>query len=102
MRAIYSASMRTVEAEALTLSVAIESILPHVYQSKDAVTAEEKEWLQKAKDYLKGWGGPPNLTSRLMGTISMLKELSAMGRLRELVTLGAITDKLRKDWKTAP
>ncbi len=98
MRAICHASMGAVEAEALTLSVAIESILKYVHASKYEISQEEKDWIEKAKIYFASWGGSDSLRERIYGLFSMLYTPSASMRLGELVDLQAITKQQKQAW----
>lgn len=98
MRAICHASAGAIEAEALTLCVAIESILKHVHTSRYELSPEDKDWIEKAKDYFASWEGPRNLGKRITGLFSMLYAPSAKTRLRELVEMQAITDQQKQGW----
>jgi hypothetical protein len=100
MRSICRASIGTIETKSLILSVAVESILKHVYETKFQLSSEEEEWINKAQGYFCSWGGPENLSKRIAGLFSMLHTPSASMRLYELVELSAIKDEHRRAWKT--
>jgi len=99
MHAICRASTGSIEAQALTLSVAIESILKYVHDSKYELSQEKRNWIEKAKSYFASWEGPNDLSERITGLLSMLHTSSASIRLRELVELKVIADSQEQAWR---
>jgi len=98
MRAICHASMGAIEAEALVVSIAIETILEHVHASKYVLSPEDKEWVERAKRHFETWGGPDVLSNRIVGLFSMLNTPSASMRLSELIELEVITREQKHAW----
>ena len=98
MRSIYHASIGNIEAKSLIISVAVESILKYVHESKFSLSPEEEEWIKKAREHFGSWGGPENLCKRIIGLFSLLSKPSASMRLQELVEAGAITNEQRQAW----
>ena len=98
MRTVCRASIGNVETSSLILSVAIESILKYVYQTKFHLTAEEKKWIKTAQKYFRTWEGPEGLSKRITGLFSVFGNPSAAMRLDELVEIGAITTDQKRDW----
>ena len=87
MRSICLASIGTIETKSLILSVAVESILKYIHETKYQLSPEEEEWVEKAREYFSSWGGPENLSNRITGLFSVLPNPSASIRLKEMVEL---------------
>ena len=100
MRSICRASVGNVETQSLILSVAVESILKRVHETTFQLSPEEKEWINKAQEYFCSWGGPENLSKRILSLFTMLPNPSASMRLNELVELRAINNEHRQAWST--
>jgi hypothetical protein len=97
-RSIFHASMGSVETEALVLTVSVESVLKYLKFSKEQLSSDEKEWVDKAKEYFKSWGGPLTITERMNGLISMLTVPSAKSQLKRLIEEKIITKRHRDAW----
>jgi hypothetical protein len=98
MRAICHASMGGIDAEALVLSIAIESILKYAPSAQYELSPDEKSWIKKARDYFSTCEGPKPLNDRATNWLSDLESQSAHGKLRKLVEIGVITPQQRKTW----
>lgn len=99
IRAVTRASQSYFNTEALVLSVAIESIVQDIDVTLRKLTREEKRWLKKARKYFETWEGPEHLTNRILGLCGMISDTSTSARLKQLISLGAITEIQFKAWK---
>ncbi len=100
MRAICHASMGSIQAEAITLCVAVESILRFVQRSQSKLTPEERTWVcETAPQSLASWGCPAGLIERATDLIRMLNDSTSTMRLRELAGLKIVTDEQVKVWR---
>lgn len=99
IRAICHASMGSIEAQALTISVAIESILKYIEPEKDNNVSDIDEWIKKAQDYFETWGGPAKLNDRIKGLIAQLYNKNASKKLDELIVKGVILKEQKRSWQ---
>ncbi len=98
--AVYEASAGTfIEAQALTLVVAIESLLGNEFPNLGIPTDEDKKIIEEAAKYFSLWEGNKNIKNRIQGSIGQLKQSRALDKMRELAELGAITDDQWLAWQ---
>ena len=98
--AVYEASSAPfADAEALTLSVVIESLLANEFPDLGCPSKQDEEWIRNFIAFLASWDGPQALKSRIKGAVGNFCHPSASDRLHELASKGAITNKQRKAWQ---
>jgi len=98
IRSICHASMGSIQAQALTLAVAIESILKFLQPVNDKPSSEIKEGIKKAQNYFKTWGGPSILTDQIKGFLARLNDTNASKKFDELIKKGIITKQQKDAW----
>lgn len=89
---------RYIDAYALTLSVAVESLLfsdLHV----SVVRRPAKREVQSLQEWIQNWNGSEGLKERALGAVSQLRQLRAGDILRALVKKGAVTKKQYDAWQ---
>lgn len=99
IRAVGISGAGAVETRSLILCVAIESILAHVIDIENNISAEYEEWVGRVQEFLADWGGPEHLTKRLKGSIDRLHEVSATSRLLQLSKQGIVSRDQIQAWK---
>ena len=87
------------DAEALTVTVAIESLLHSEFPNLGHPTKSEKKAISKLKAYLQRWRGSQDLKDRVAGSIAQLTQSRAMDKMRKLATSGAITQRQLEAWQ---
>ena len=98
--AIYEASSASfIDAEALTLTVVIESLLTSEFPNLGHLSNIDVRWVRKASDYFEAWNGKEEIKNRIRGLISTLNQPRALDIMRELERLGAITDGQYRAWQ---
>lgn len=100
INAVYEASLTSfVDALALTLTVAIESLLGSEFVDIGKPTKADNQAIKDIIRHFDGWSGKEDIKARVRGSLSQLSQPRALDRLRELVKQGAITDDQLKAWK---
>lgn len=100
LNAIYEASNGTfIDAHALTLAVAIESLLSIEFASLGELTSEDKNAIEEALNYVENWNGKEGIKKRIKGSINGLYSIRADDKMRILVDIGAITEEQQQAWK---
>jgi len=99
LNAIFEASSASfIDAEALTLTVVIESVLASEFTELGSPSKEEEAAIREAFDYMKGWDGHEKTKNRVMGLVSNLHQPRALDRMRKLEKIGAITEDQYRAW----
>ena len=100
LNAAYEASAGTfINSQALTLAVAIESILGSEFPDLGKPSTTECKEIDAAIKYWDAWSGRPGLKKRIEGSISQLKQSRAGDKMRVLAKRGAITAEAAKAWQ---
>jgi hypothetical protein len=100
LSAVYEASSgQYVNAEALTLTVAIESLLGTVFPSLGRPSPKDIAAIREAQAYLREWNGDESIKNRIAGSVGQLMQPRALDRMRGLAAKGAITDGQWKAWQ---
>jgi hypothetical protein len=100
LNAVYEASAGTfIDAKALTLTVAIESLLENEFSELGKPSKREQRDIRNAIAYMKEWNGPKRAKDRIGGSLSQLLRSRALDKLRELATRGAISEDEWKAWQ---
>jgi len=100
LNAAYEASAGTfINSQALTLAVAIESILGSEFPDLGKPSTTECEEIDAAIKYWDAWNGTPGLKERIEGSIRQLKQSRAGDKMRVLAKRGAITAEAAKAWQ---
>jgi hypothetical protein len=98
--AVHQASTAAfIDAQALTLAVAIESLLGSEFPDMGKPTKRDIKEIQKAQEYLEGWNGNQRIKDRIKGSVSQLLQSRATDKMRELVKKGSITEDQSKAWQ---
>jgi len=100
LNAVYEASAGTfINSQALTLAVAIESILGSEFPDLGKPSTTECKKIDVAIKYWDAWNGKPGLKKRIEGSISQLKHSRAGDKMRVLAERGAIAAEAAKAWQ---
>ena len=89
----------SLEGLALTLAVAVESVLDQFYKDIGQPTSTYVKAVEELIEHLVKWDGDNQVISRAKGSISNMKSARADDRLRQLVKDGVIFEKDRGAWK---
>lgn len=99
LNALYESSAGTfINSQALTLAVAIESIIGTEFPDLGKPSSAECKEIDAAIKYLDAWNCTPDLKKRIEGSIRPLKQSRAGDKMRVLATRGAITEEAAKAW----
>jgi hypothetical protein len=99
LNAAYEASAGTfINSQALTLAVAIESILGSEFPGLGKPSTTECKKIDTAIKYWDAWNGGADLKKRIEGSIRQLKQSRAGDKMRVLAKRGAITAEAAKAW----
>lgn len=99
LNAVYEASAGTfINSQALTLAVAIESILGSEFPDLGKPSTRECKEIDAAIKYWDAWNGGTDLKKRIEGSIRSLKLSRADDKMRVLAKRGAITAEAAKAW----
>jgi len=100
VNAIYEASSsRFLDAEALTLTVAIESLLHNEFQSIGGLSDEETSALDDLRAHIGSWEGNAKLKKRIIGFFDTIASPRAVDRMRELSNRKLISEDQSKAWE---
>jgi len=88
-----------IDAKALTLTVAIESLLQSEFAGLGEPDRRTKDSIEAVTEYIKAWDGDDTMKNRVLGAISSFNTASATDKMRELVEQGAITENQYRNWK---
>jgi hypothetical protein len=100
LNAIYEASNgKFIDAHALTLSVAIESLVSLEFPNLGEMTEEEKDAVKEALEYVGKWGGHTGIKNRIIGSVKSYSHPSISAKMKALVKAGAITKKHWTAWQ---
>jgi hypothetical protein len=100
LNAIHEASYGTfIDAHALTLVVAIESLLLIEFKDVGNLTNEDKDCIREALKYIENWNGKEAIKKRIKGATNGLYQIRADDKMKILIELGAITNKQWEAWK---
>ena len=100
LNAIHEASCGTfIDAHALTLVVAIESLLLVEFAALGELTQEDRNSIQEALKYIEKWDGKESIKKRIQGAIGGFYKIGADNKIRILVDIGAVTYKQQQAWK---
>jgi len=100
LNAAYEASAGTfINSQALTLAVAIESILGSEFPELGKPSTTEYKEIDAALTYWDAWSGGPSLKKRIKNSVSQLKRSRAGDKMRVLAERGAITAEAAKAWQ---
>ncbi len=89
----------SLEGLALTLAVAVESVLDQFYKDIGQPASTYVKAVEDLIEHLEKWDGDNHVISRAKGSISGLKGARADDRLRQLVNDGVIFENDRVAWK---
>jgi hypothetical protein len=102
MNTILASSNSFIEAYALTLSVAVESLVNSEYKflkGKDIQSLKSVEEIEKFCQFINEYDCTRSFTKRISSLVSSLKQLRAIDYLYFLESKNVIEKKLIKDWK---
>ena len=88
-----------IDAQALTLTVAIESIVSSEFSNLGKLTKQEKDSVQKALEYIDGWNDNTGIKERIKGSVNALLQPRVGDRMKALEKVGAITKAQAKAWQ---
>lgn len=100
LNAISESSASTfIDAKALTLTVAIESLLGSEFQSLGVPTRKTTESIKQISEHIQEWDGGPTIKARTLGMVGNLNYSRAMDKMRALTDKGAITKDQYEAWR---
>lgn len=100
LNAIYEASSGVfIDAHALTLTVAIESIVSSEFFHLGKLTNKEKEAAHKALKYIEDWNDNTGIKERIKGSINAMFQPRVGDKMKALEKAGAITKAQAKAWQ---
>jgi hypothetical protein len=100
LNAIYEASSGMfIDAHALTLAVAIESIVSSEFSHLVKLTEKEKDAVQKALEYIDDWNDNTGIKDRIKGSVNALLQPRVGDKMKALEKVGAITKAQAKAWQ---
>jgi hypothetical protein len=100
LNAIYEASKGMfIDAHALTLTVAIESIMSIEFAHLGKLNKKEKETIKEALKYIDNWNGNTEIKARIKGSVNALFQPRVGDKMKALVEAGAITSMQWKAWQ---
>jgi len=100
LNAAYEASASTfLDAKALTLTVAIESIVAGEFSKLGNLSQPDKKAVEAALSLLQNWNGEQKIKNRIIGSVQQILNPRTGDRMRELVTRRAITPEQNKAWQ---
>jgi hypothetical protein len=88
-----------IDAKALTLTVAIESLLQSEFPELGQPDQQTQDSIEAITEYIKAWDGDDTMKNRLFGAIGSFKNPSATDKMRKLVDKSAITKHQYESWK---
>lgn len=89
-----------IDAQALALTVAVESLLGSEFANLAKPTKAQQEAVKQVMKHVEDWKGSAEIKNRARGSISQLLQSRAGDKMRELVRLGVITEEQRLAWQT--
>jgi hypothetical protein len=100
LNAVYEASAASfTDAMALTLTVAIESLLSTKFPKLGQLTSTEKRQIAKLKEHIDEWRGSESLKLRLKGAVNQWSHPRPVDKMRLLAKKGAIAEQQWKAWQ---
>lgn len=100
LNAVYESSAGAfINSQALTLVVAIESVLSSEFASLGKPSSKELKDIVAAIKYWDKWDGSPELKKRIKGSVESVKQSRAGDKMRVLAKKGAITAEAAKAWQ---
>ena len=100
LNAIYEASGGMfIDAHALTLTVAIESIVSGEFSNFGKLTDEEEEGVQKALEYIDVWNDNTGIKERIKGSINAMIQPRVGDKMKALRKASAITRTQERAWQ---
>lgn len=100
LNAIYEASSGMfIDTHALTLAVAIESIVSSEFSNLGKLTQKEKDSVQKALEYIDDWNDDTGIKDRIKGSVNALLQPRVGDKMKALEKVGAITKAQTKAWQ---
>ncbi len=100
INAVYEASSGMfIDAQALTLTVAIESLLASEFSDLSKPSDSDIQAIKEAQAYFQAWTGRQDIKDRINGSMGQLKQARAGDKMRALVRVGAITEEQSKAWQ---
>lgn len=100
LNAIYEASSGMfIDAHALTLTVAIESIVSSEFAHLGQLTKSEKDAIQRALKYIENWNDDTGIKVRIIKSVESFSHPNVSDKMKALMKAGAITKKQWDAWK---
>jgi hypothetical protein len=100
LNAIYEASSGMfIDAHALTLTVAIESIVSSEFAHLGRLTKSEKDAIQKALKHIEDWNDNAEIKVRIIKSVESFSHPNVGDKMKALMKAGAITKKQWGAWK---
>jgi hypothetical protein len=87
-----------IDAKALTLTVAIESLLTTEFRSLGIPTSKTKEEIDQIYKHIESWDGNALIKARTLSMVGNLKSSRAIDKMRALADKGAITKEQYEAW----
>lgn len=89
----------SLEAQTLTLVVAVEAILNRFYSDVATPAPAHISSVNDLKEHIKSWCGDDQIKQRAIGAVSALSKARAEDRLKSLAQQGVVSERDTKAWK---
>ncbi len=100
LNAVYKASTGSfIDAKAMTLAVAIESLLGSEYGNLGKPSKRDRKEIARFQTHLREWQGNGQVKARIEGAISQLLLPRALDKMRALAQRGIITEEQQRAWQ---
>ncbi len=94
-----SGSARFIDADALTLTVVIESLLRAEFSDLGILTDDETVAAESIRHHLESWTGNQHIKTRSLSLLGMLKDPGPVAKMKELEADGLVTSEQYKAWQ---
>ncbi len=99
VKSAIAASEGSLEAEALTVSVAIEGILREEFPEVGQLDGKDMQKIDDAKDLIEKFGLDLSIKKRMQGVLNAMKGARAADKLRKIVQNGLLEESLFRAWE---
>lgn len=96
--AVVLADEASVEAQALSVAVAVESVLNLFYRDVGRPAQSVLDAVKELQAYINEWHGMSELKTRALGSVGQMKSVRPGDRLRDLIERRVVADKNVSAW----
>ena len=99
LQAVWSSNRASIQVQALTACVAVESILTQFFDTKGQPGQKIVEAIMSALEHMRQWTGDRSILDRACTLIGGLKKSRAVDKLYDMVATNSVTEKNIGVWK---